>query len=946
MDQKSQLALHPPGFGRLEAVPSVVPAKWWRRRPVSSVAVAVSVACAVGACAVGATAQPSQAAIASRKAAGAQPESGLAVSAPPVSIAVSNIYDITVPAGTWVPLAIWVTNRRASDLQGTVVLSVPASPLASGQSCYSNGASFVCTTSGFGQPSSYASNIALPTVTYKIPLSLAGGTEKQLTAYVLADSPYGHLLVTLRGPSGRLLATTSTRLPVAYGTPPPAVLVVTNNSSGLPVMANLVTPTGSHPQIQYILPEDLPGSAAALGAFGAVAIDEADTSVLSPAQVSALESYVDAGGTLVVAGGLAWSADTAGLPAGLLPATVEGIGPPMALPALAGLVGAPPPEGTVDVDILDLGARSSATITERRTPLAVQAGLGAGQVTFSAFDPAAPPLASWPGTPAVLSRLFASAYQDVYYGQPSSLGGGLVPANLTAQNMGTAPMTNLGAEGGGSALLSPAAVRQGLLGYLEDLPSASPPGAYVLGLLLLGYVVLIGPFSFWALTRTGRRELAWLVVPCLAVGGGLGLYVTGAGTRQGPVTDEVRVAQLAPGSDLAQVVSLGAVYLPMGGSHQVQLGGQFSVPPTLVGDLGAVGGAQLTVGAGNSSAPLALTVDGPSNSLGGWAAAGTARLAGTVLADVDQSDGQLTGEVTNDLGVDLRDAQVVVASGQAQRNLGTMRTGITSRFSLPVPSSNLAQNSGFESFPLALGPGSGTGSQAARRQAAVESLFDLGAIYSAEEGGAPVLVAFANGPLFPRDLDLDVSQLDHLDRVATSSSRVYDPTDAIIVPLVPGAVSGGAVDGLGPELVGSRHAVEQTANGLAAGSFAASRGGSLYYQFLLPGTHWARAELDFGSISPSYMVPGISMTTSGQWAPEASVSPRALVVSAFDYERGNWSALPATSASGDLVATVDRPARYLGPGGVLEIRLSAVAGGLLVSGAVPMLSAVPGLAGQ
>jgi hypothetical protein len=855
---------------------------------------------------------------------------------PAISIAVSNIYDITVPTGTWVPLAISVTNRKASDVQGVVVLSVPTSPFPNVQNCYSNGTSFVCSTSGFGQPSSYSTNIPLPAVTYEIPLSLAAGTEKELITYVLAESTYGNAVVRLRGSSGDLLATASTKLPVAYGTPQPAVLVVTNNPSGLSVMANLLTPTGSHPQIQYVLPDDLPGSAAALGAFSAIAIDEADTSVLSPAQASALEGYVDAGGTLVVAGGLGWSADTAGLPVGLLPVAVEGIGPPMALPALANLVGTPSPSGQADVDILRLSTGSSATMSEERTPLAVQASRGAGQVTFSAFDPAAAPLASWPGTPAVLSRLFASAYQEVYYGLPSSFGGGLVPANLTAQNMGTASMTNLAADGGGSALLSPAAARQGLLGYLEDLPSASPPSAYVLGLLLLGYVFLVGPFSFWALTRLGRRELAWVVVPCLAVAGGLVLYVTGAGTKQGPVTDEVRVAQLTPGSHLAQVLSLGAVYLPMGGSHEMQLGGLFSAAPTLVGDLGAVGGAQLTVGGGSSSASLGLTVEGPSNSLGGWAAAGAARLAGTIVTDVHQSDDELSGKVTNDLSVNLEDAQIVVASGQAEKVLGTLRRGTASEFSLPVPSSTLAQNSGFQSIPVSIGPGDSTGSAGARHQAEVQSLFDLGAMYSGREGGAPVLVAFANGPLFPVDLDLD-----HLDRAATS----WSPTDAIVVPLVPAATStrqGSAVDGLGPELVGSRDALEQTVNGLAAGSFSASRGGSLYYQFMLPGQHWAGAELDFGSISPSAMVPGITMT-SGPGGPQASVGARTLLVSAFDRVRGKWSPLPATSASGDLIATVDRPARFIGPGGILEIRLTATGGGVEVAGAVPTLSAVRSL---
>ena len=298
MDRKSQLALHPPCFGQLEAVPSVVPAKWWRRRSVSAVAAAAFAFCAVGSSALehpaGARAAASERRAApSARTASASAHTALARTPPPpaqtgptqtgpsqtgpsqigglsreaaagppaIAIAVSNIYDITVPAGTWVPLAISITNRRASDLEGLLVLSVPTSPFAYVQNCYSNGASFVCSTSGFGQPSSYSSDVQLPAVTYDIPLSLAAGTEKELITYVLAESTYGNLVVKLRGSSGGLLATTSTKLPVAYGTPQPAVLVVTNNPSGLSVMANLLTPTGSHPQIQYVLPDDLPGSA-------------------------------------------------------------------------------------------------------------------------------------------------------------------------------------------------------------------------------------------------------------------------------------------------------------------------------------------------------------------------------------------------------------------------------------------------------------------------------------------------------------------------------------------------------------------------------------------------------------------------------------------------------------------------------------------------------------
>ncbi len=129
------------------------------------------------------------------------------------------------------------------------------------------------------------------------------------------------------------------------------------------------------------------------------------------------------------------------------------------------------------------------------------------------------------------------------------------------------------------------------------MPGASPPNAYVFGVLLIGYVLIAGPLCFWALTRLRRRELAWAAVPCLAVAGGLVLYVTGAGVERRAMVNEVRVTQLVPGSHLAQLISLGAVYLPRGGSEDVDLSGQFSSPPALIGDLGADAGAQLAVGA-------------------------------------------------------------------------------------------------------------------------------------------------------------------------------------------------------------------------------------------------------------------------------------------------------------------------------------------------------------
>ncbi len=200
-----------------------------------------------------------------------------------VTLAVSDSYGVNVPAGSWVPVAVSVVNHRASDLQGQVVVSVPVAQMNTGESCSASGIGFICGAS-FAPPSGYSSGAKLPEVTYQIPLSLAAGISKQFVAYVLAESPYGKVQALIRTQSGAVLAKATAPLPVAYGAPQPTVLVVTQSTAAVPTMAELVTPIGSHPQLQYTVPADLPVSAAALGGFSAVAIDEADTSVLSPAQ--------------------------------------------------------------------------------------------------------------------------------------------------------------------------------------------------------------------------------------------------------------------------------------------------------------------------------------------------------------------------------------------------------------------------------------------------------------------------------------------------------------------------------------------------------------------------------------------------------------------------------------------------------------------------------------
>ena len=840
---------------------------------------------------------------------------------PEVTLRVSSLYSVSVIPGTWVPVTIAVTNRGASDLHGQVVLTSQVARVVQpgSQVCYtSSNGSTTCTVTGLysyggyfsygGFSQGYSAGASTTRVEYKSPLDLAPGTTKVLVTDVLVDSAQASVEAEALGASGQVLAKGGDQLQVEAGNAQAAVLVVTNDPGELSSLS-LPLPDGPQPQVQILSPAEVPGSSAALGAFSAVVVDEADTSALSTAQGRAIEGYVEAGGTLVVAGGLSWRAAMAGLPAGLLPARVKGT-TALVLAQLSHLLGARPPAGRVDVDELVMSPGSSVILSEGSTPLAVEAGRGSGYVVVSAFDPAAAPLATWVGAPAVVSRLLASAYSEAYNQQANVvLSGGVVSFGGTVA--GQPPSR--------AALMNPAQGGSALGAYLEQMPGAALPSAHFLGMLLVGYIVVAGPLCFLVLARLRRRHLAWVVLPGVAVVAALVAYESGAGLDRSPLSEQIQVVQLAAGSNLAQVSSMGAIYLPRGGSSQVTLA---SLGP--VTDLGAGAGGDLTVGPGTAPGTSGLSVGGPHNSLGGWAASEDASLHGSVEASAQESAGTLRGRVTNRLGVDLND--VFVVDGAVEADIGALGPGRSARFSLAAPSKAAAGGNGagvLVSSPF-LSSTALAGSAAARHQFAMEGLYALASQYS-EAAGEPVMFGLAATPFLPARTGADVA--------------AHQSVDAVIVPLTPTERPGLAISGLAPELVGSHRVM--------GSSSVLGQGGFFDYQYLLPGARWRHLGLDLGSPAGSAggagtsSVVGIGVSAGPTSNPSAAL-PGDFALSAFDYRRGRWEPLKVSLSSGHFRARIPGPSAYIGPGGSVEVRLTSLTPGLEVFGPVPALSAQPG----
>ena len=228
---------------------------------------------------------------------------------------------------------------------------------------------------------------------------------------------------------------------------------------------------------------DLPERSEPLEGLSAIVWAD-DSSALSEAQRRSIERWVGNGGQLVVVGGPDWQARTGGftdiLPLEGLTATDDVSQAPLA--AWSG-AGEPAIEAaTVSTGTLREGARTLIRADDG-TILASMHSVGGGRVILLGTDMATDVFRGWEGSPSLWTRLLpTNAALEQFFG-------GFPPEE--AQNaMGSA---------------------------LSNLPSLEVPPAELLLVVIVAYILLIGPISYIVLRRMDRRELAWVTAPLLVV---------------------------------------------------------------------------------------------------------------------------------------------------------------------------------------------------------------------------------------------------------------------------------------------------------------------------------------------------------------------------------------------------------------------------------------------
>lgn len=237
-----------------------------------------------------------------------------------------------------------------------------------------------------------------------------------------------------------------------------------------------------------------------------------------------------------------------------------------------------------------------------------------------------------------------------------------------------------------SADREPAVEKDSQMRYtLSDIGSYFPmvkiPGTPALALLWVLYALVAGPGLYLLLKRLNRRDLAWVLVPAVAVITALGFYTLSPVNRlQAYLAHTVATVEIVDG-DLAEVRASGSFVLPRGGNLELTGQGQMIMEP--VNNYSNREGRWVT--AFNDGARSRVNYNNVEY--------GSMRQVSlySILTDIGEIDGDIffrenrvMGRITNKTPFNLRDCRIL--AGQNLFELGGIASGDSVEINEPLNS--------------------------------------------------------------------------------------------------------------------------------------------------------------------------------------------------------------------------------------------------------------------
>jgi hypothetical protein len=541
-----------------------------------------------------------------------------------LQLSVRTGYDGMVRPGSWAPVEVDLANA-GPIIAGNVQLSVVRKGTGTG-------------------------NSASASVDYTVPITVPEHTTKRFNTAIYVPPSFDQLQVSLIADEKTLISQDVT----IQHTDPSQVLcgVLSNDPTAFTSLSGMTVSDGKRQPhlVQLDLP-DLPTNPQLLSTLDCLIVSDFTTRGLTALQQSALSSWVNDGGVLTIGTGEQGAATIAGLPADLLPASIDGTVSLGSLSGLASFFG-----GTADLTgpwlMANLKVGDGATIaSDENQPLVVVGRRGKGTVFMLALSPGKSPIKDWNGNENLWSYIFSfvpipPAVISTFY--RSEFGWGRVPREALTQ----------GGTGSG-------------------------PEALILLGALLAFGLLIGPINYLVLSRLGRRELALFTVPVLTAVSTAGALFYANGHRQGDVVvNQISLVRTWDGSGVGDLHSFVGVFALHAQNYQVTIPANTLLSSTAFPFQGQFARTIPNVKVLQTDAPEAQGLDIQPGTLNNFVLDGHFHIAGKIQATLKLDGDRLTGQITNGLSEPIREAAIV--AGTSVQSIGDLKPGASHAVDLPL----------------------------------------------------------------------------------------------------------------------------------------------------------------------------------------------------------------------------------------------------------------------
>jgi len=343
-----------------------------------------------------------------------------------------------------------------------------------------------------------------------VPIDIAAGEEKTFSFYLdgLADYSYSDtdLFAFYEGniEKGKKIAYKGTKRLQSNFLDPSSTFIytLTDKSDRLSALLRLSTFVAqSNVEVfninqlkDYTLPEDSQGLAMA----NVIVVDEVAIADLTQKQQEALLKWVQDGGTLLLGAADQINA-TAGIFKEYLPLSLSQEMTAISAEALTKLSGGGIFTQPISVYAATSSEGSLPVLTENNAVLAAKKKVGSGEVIQTTFSLGDQPLASMDGYGALLAKVMNIQ-------------------SISQQGMmrqGQSPLDQISYE---------------LRTINELFPSFEVSVSYMLIVIIL-YILIIGPILYFVLKKADKREHAWWIIPSISVVLSIVLFIVGAKDR-------------------------------------------------------------------------------------------------------------------------------------------------------------------------------------------------------------------------------------------------------------------------------------------------------------------------------------------------------------------------------------------------------------------------------